>query len=120
MLLVAPIVVPLSTAILTLLFRGRGPDWIISLLGAVALFISGVALLSDVAENGPMAAQMGAWAAPFGITLFVDLLSATMVTIAGLVAICVVVFSLKDVNQDERRVGFHPLSHALLAGITDF
>ena len=117
MLLVAPIVVPLSTAILTLLVRGRGPDWIISLVGAVALFFSGVALLSAVAENGPMAAQMGAWAAPFGITLFVDLLSAAMVTIAGLVAICVVVFSLRDVNEDERRVGFHPLSHALLGGV---
>ena len=66
MLLVAPIVVPLSTAILTLLVRGRGPGRVISLLGAVGLLISGIALLSEVSENGPMAGQMGAWAAPFG------------------------------------------------------
>ncbi|MFT5346158.1 MAG: multicomponent Na+:H+ antiporter subunit D, partial [Dinoroseobacter sp.] len=117
MLLILPIIIPLLTAIVTLILRGSGRDFIVSLIGAIALLISGWVLLAEVMENGPFAVQMGSWAAPFGITMFADILAAAMVLIAGIVAVATVIYSHQDVTEDERRVGFHPLAHALLAGV---
>ena len=117
MLLILPIIIPLLTAIVTLILRGSGRDFIVSLVGAIALLISGWVLLAEVMENGPFAVQMGNWAAPFGITLFADILAAAMVLIAGIVGVATVIYSRQDVTEDERRVGFHPLAHALLAGV---
>lgn len=117
MLLILPIVIPFLTAVFTLVLRRSGLDFAVSLIGAVALLITGGALLSAVLETGPIAVQMGGWAAPFGITMFADILAAAMVLITGIVAVATVLFSRLDVTQDERRVGFHPLAHALLAGV---
>lgn len=117
MILVWPIVIPMITAILTLLLRTRPVAFTLSLAGAVALLVSGLVLLRTVLADGPVAVQMGGWEAPFGITLFADILSAAMVVIAGIVAVAVIVYSRFDVTEDERRVGFHPLSHALLVGV---
>lgn len=117
MILVWPIVIPMITAVLTLLLRKTALANILSLVGAIALLAAGVALLQAVLADGPMSVQMGGWEAPFGITLFADILSAAMVVIAGIVAVAVIVYSRFDVTEDERRVGFHPLSHALLVGV---
>jgi multicomponent Na+:H+ antiporter subunit D len=117
MLLVLPIALPFLTAIAALILRRSRGDLAVSLAGAVALLLAGVALLSEVLSGGPVAVQMGGWAAPFGITLFADILSAAMVLITGIVAVATVLFSVRDVRDDERRVGFHPLTHALLAGV---
>ncbi|MDD9718263.1 Na+/H+ antiporter subunit D [Dinoroseobacter sp. PD6] len=117
MILVWPIVIPMITAVITLLLRKTALAYHVSLLGSVALLGSGLILLRAVLTGGPMAAQMGGWEAPFGITLFADILSAAMVVIAGIVAVAVIVYSRFDVTEDEKRVGFHALSHALLVGV---
>ncbi|MEM9394172.1 MAG: Na+/H+ antiporter subunit D [Pseudomonadota bacterium] len=117
MLLVWPIALPMVTAVLTLVLRRSPTGNSVSLVGAVALLAAGVALLRHVLEFGPISAQMGSWAAPFGITLFADILSAAMVVIAGIVAVAVVIYSRQDVTEDERGVGFHALSHSLLVGV---
>jgi len=117
MMLVWPIALPMITAVLTLVLRRHAvADWV-SLAGAVALLAAGVSLLAQVLEGGPVSAQMGNWAAPFGITLFADILSAAMVVIAGIVAVAVMAYATRDVTRDERDVGFHALSHALLVGV---
>ncbi|WP_425092036.1 Na+/H+ antiporter subunit D [Tropicimonas sp. S265A] len=117
MLLVWPIAIPMITSIVTLILRRSTAGDTASLLGAVALLVSGLVLLAQVLGNGPVAAQMGSWDAPFGITLFADILSAAMVVIAGIVAVAVVIYSRLDVTENERHVGFHSLSHALLVGV---
>lgn len=118
MLLFWPLVIPFATAVLALLaWRSTEMQRGISLVGALALLAAGLAILLEVRTGGPVAVQAGGWAAPFGITLVADGLSAVMVVLAGVVAVAVVVFGFADVTAAEERLGHHALVHAMLAGI---
>jgi len=118
-LLTLCLVVPLGAAILTFLARGtpelqRG----LSVAGAATLLGVSLVLGGEVVRDGPIAATMGGWPAPFGITLVADLLSAAMVVITGVIALAVAVYGLGEVDPAEERVGHHTLLHALLLGVT--
>ena len=118
MLLTAPIVIPLLTAVACFMVR-RDRRWqrSLSVAGAVALLVASALLLARVLDEGPIAVAMGGWPAPFGIALVADLLAAAMVVITGVVAVAVSVYGLADVGAAEERVGYHTLLHALLAGV---
>jgi multicomponent Na+:H+ antiporter subunit D len=53
---------------------------------------------------------MGQWAAPFGITLVADYLSAVMVVITAITALAVAVYALSDIDEARGGAG---LSRAL-------
>ncbi len=118
-LLVAPILVPMLTGIVIKLAplstRQRG---LLSVAGAGALTAVGVVLLWQVAIHGPLAAQMGDWPAPYGITLVADLLAAAMVLITGITGLAVAVYALDDIDEQRVRHGFHTFLHLLLVGVS--
>lgn len=117
-LLVSPIMVPAITGVLALLARNyRGVQRGISILGTVVLFGVGATLIYQVQAQGILAAQMGNWPAPFGITLVVDYFSAGLVAATGFVALAVAIYSLAGIDADRERFGFHILFHLLLMGI---
>jgi multicomponent Na+:H+ antiporter subunit D len=117
-LLFWPLVIPFATAVLCILARREpGMQRGLSLAGAIALLAVGVRIIIDVAEGGPFAQQAGGWAAPFGITLVADWLSAIMVLLVGIIAVAAVVFGFADVTTEEEHHGHHALTHAMLAGI---
>jgi multicomponent Na+:H+ antiporter subunit D len=68
-------------------------------------------------QDGIQVAQIGNWPAPFGITLVADLLSATMVVLAGLMGMAVAVYSLTSTDPRREAFGYYPLLHILLMGI---
>ena len=118
MLLFWPLVIPFATAVLCILLRHRPTlQRAVSLAGALLLLAVAVRITARVAGGGPFAEQAGGWAAPFGITLVADWLSAVMVLLTGIVAVAALVFGLADVSPEEERHGHHPLTHATLAGI---
>jgi multicomponent Na+:H+ antiporter subunit D len=71
-----------------------------------------------VLRDGVVAAQMGQWAAPFGITLVADLLSAVMVVITAITGLAVAVYSLGDITEEQEKLGYHALFQVLIAGVT--
>jgi multicomponent Na+:H+ antiporter subunit D len=118
LLLILPVLIPMLTAILAVLFRdSRGAQRLISSLGAWALFVAAAALVNDVWRNGIQAAQMGNWPAPYGITLVADLFSAVMVLLAGIIAAAVAMYSLVSIDAKREEFGYHPLYHFLLMGV---
>ncbi|MFO1141384.1 MAG: proton-conducting transporter membrane subunit [Amaricoccus sp.] len=118
MLLFWPLVIPFGTAVLCMLaWRSRPAQRAISLAGALLLLAVATTILARVARGGPFAEQAGGWAAPFGITLVADPLSALMVFLTAVVALAVLVFAFADVTPEEEHFGQHPLTHAMLAGI---
>ncbi len=118
MLLFWPLVIPFGTAVLTILaWRSRTAQRVLSLGGALMLLAVATVILVRVARSGAFAEQAGGWAAPFGITLVADPLSAVMVLLVGLIAVGVLVYGLADVTAEEEHLGHHPLTHAMLAGI---
>ncbi len=117
-LLILPILIPLLTAIASiLLWHWRRVQRGLSLVGATGLLAAGVALLLSVSQDGIQAAQMGNWPAPFGITLVADLLSAIMVFLATLVGLAVNIYSLASMDPQRETFGYYPLLHVLLMGV---
>ena len=116
--LLAPVAVPLTAAVVALLARRRVRlQRAFGLLGAAGLLVAGVALLVAVERDGPQATQVGGWAAPYGITLVADLLAAIMVTLAGIVGTAAAVYSLASVEVRRVAFGYYVLTNLLLAGV---
>lgn len=117
-LLVAPIIIPLVTAILCLFaFEHVVLQRLISLLGQMTLFIAGALILFQVSNDGILVTQIGNWQAPYGITLVADLFSAIMVTLAGLMGLSVIIFSFAHIDSQREHFGYYPLINILLMGV---
>ncbi|PEN12856.1 Na+/H+ antiporter subunit D [Longibacter salinarum] len=117
-LLVLPVIIPALTGILTLLLRrSRRAQRVLSVLGATALLGASSVILWNVQTEGIQVAQMGDWAAPFGITLVADAFSAGLITISAFVALAVAVYALRGMDVEREFFGFHTLLHLLMMGI---
>ncbi len=117
-LLVWPIAVPVLTAALCLVAWPfpRGQRWI-SLTGMLVLLAGALLLLRGVVAEGATSAQMGDWAAPYGITLVADTLSASLVFVTAVIGLGVSIYAVTDLDAGREVFGFHPLFHALLTGV---
>ena len=117
-LLVLPIIIPLTTGIAALLLhRTRRIQRGLALAGAIALLAAASALLRQVWDDGIQVAQFGNWPAPYGITFVADLFSAIMVVLAGLLGLLVVVYSLATIDVRRELFGYYALFHILLMGV---
>ena len=117
-MLVLPLLLPLFTAALTaLLWRHGLLQRVASLAGTLALLAVACALLAQTADGTILAAQMGGWAAPFGISLVIDTIAAIMLVITGLMAVAVAVYGFGPGGAARDQAGFHPLFHGLLLGV---
>ncbi|MEM6304912.1 MAG: Na+/H+ antiporter subunit D [Pseudomonadota bacterium] len=115
--LAAPLALPFLTAVLAFLTRfGRAGRWI-SVAGNALLLVTSLLLMSQVLSAGVIAGQMGSWAAPFGITLVADYLSAVMVVITAITAMAVSVYALGDINERKEHLGFYALFNVLIGGV---
>jgi len=117
-LLAIPIAIPFVTAVPVYLLREDPRAGWISVAGAAALLAASIALMAAVLREGVVAGQMGGWAAPFGITLVADLLSAVMVVITAITALAVAVYAMGDVSETQARLGYHALFQVMVAGVT--
>jgi len=117
-LLVAPILIPLAAASVTAVLWSRpAAQRAIGLAAAIALFLATLLLLREVIAGGMIVGQMGNWPAPFGITMVVDLFSAAMLAITGLMGLTVALYALGPGAKERDAAGFQPLFHALLMGL---
>lgn len=117
-LLIMPLLIPLSAAALSMLaWRWRRAQRILAVVGTALLLVSGLMLLGSVWNRGIQAAQIGGWPAPFGITVVADLFSSIMVVLAGLMGLAVAVYSLATIDRARERFGYYPLLHVLLMGV---
>jgi len=115
-----PILVPLVTAALcAVCWRTVSGQRILSLLGTGLHFAASLALMSTVSTDGIAAVQMGAWAAPFGITLVADTFSAVMIVVTAVMGLAVAIYSLSHPGQERlEEAGFHPLFQGMIFGVS--
>ncbi len=117
-LIVLPIIIPFATAIIAFLARKwRLVQRVWGTVGAAGLLIVAVMLFKIVHQDGIQSVQIGQWPAPYGITIVVDLFSAVMVIMAGIIAFTVSIYSLIDIDEQRLAFGYFPLLHILLMGI---
>lgn len=114
----SPILVPLSTAALCMVFWARpAVQRLLSLAGSVVLMVLAGCLMSAVQDDGIQVVQMGSWAAPFGITLVADPLSSLLILVAAILGFTVALYSLGDLDPVRERGGFHPVFQVLMTGV---
>ena len=89
------VLVPLIGAAAALIL-GKNPSAqrIVAIVSLMIVLGIGGTLLYLVDTQGPLAMDVGGWAAPFGIVLVVDRLAAMMVIVSALVLLAVLVFSV--------------------------
>jgi multicomponent Na+:H+ antiporter subunit D len=117
-LLILPVVLPVMTGILTLLFWSRPRiQRVISVAGTVGLLIAALVLFETVWNDGIQAVSMGDWPAPFGITMVADLFSALMVVLAAVTGLAVAVYALAGIDAHREAHGYHTFFQVLLMGV---
>jgi multicomponent K+:H+ antiporter subunit D len=119
-----PIVVPLIAGATMIFFaeQRRRPRIVLALTSITLQLVAAVTLLylttdrvPDIWPEGIGAYTIGGWAAPFGIVLVVDRLSALMITLNALLALPVIVYSFA--RWDRVGVHYHALLQFLLVGL---
>ena len=104
----------MTTAVLCILLcHRRDLQRVVSAVGAGVHLARGAAADGAGLAGRHLAAQMGEWPAPFGITLVADLLSAVMVVLAGIVGCRRRALLPGDVDEPGA-FGYYPLFHVLL------
>ena len=120
--LILPVAIPLFLGALSLLFQSMAPNRRVALqriLAGLGLFanmaVAGF-LLFWVLQRGPQAFQLGLWPAPFGITVYLDTLTALMLVMVGLLSLLIYPFALETIDPERARLGFFPMLLFLLMG----
>lgn len=117
-LLTLPILVPFVVAVAAFLARKGRWSGYISVAGSAVSVLLAILLVRAVMADGVVAAQMGGWAAPFGITLVADYLSAVMVAITAIISLAVAVYALSEIGRTTASLGYHALFQVLIGGVT--
>lgn len=128
-LLIAPIIFPLLIGLLTLAtWKYSNLQKIINLIGSLIFTLIGVLLINEVLYHGILHFQAGSWAAPFGITIVADTLSAIMVFITSVMALIISVYSISSMSRNKdnvvsrmvlkrRQFAYYPLLNIMYMGI---
>lgn len=118
---VLPILWPFATAVVMLLVFRRSVAWqralsVLSLLGLLAIDI---VLFGQLKDGAVAVYRLGDWAAPFGIVLMADRLSALMLLLASVTGLATLWFAVWDraAMRDRERFHVYPLFQFILMGI---
>jgi multicomponent Na+:H+ antiporter subunit D len=119
MITTLPIIIPLVTIIL-LLFGGKNVKWLksVGIAGVIALFLASIYIFLEVKNNGILVTQAGGWEAPFGITLVIDMLSASMLLFSSFTVVCVGFYALKGIDHKRHKFKFFVFFHSLIMGVS--
>jgi multicomponent K+:H+ antiporter subunit D len=117
-LIVIPVVLPLVTAALLVLFgeRRRRLKALVNIGSTLAGLVVAAEMLRQKETAGAVRVYLAAnWEAPFGISLVADHLSVLMLVLVGLVSLCAALYA----EAAWARVGvyFHPLFQIQLMGL---
>jgi multicomponent Na+:H+ antiporter subunit D len=108
----------LATALCLVSWRSSAVRRTLGVGGSVLHLAAAVALLVRVLSDGSVVLQVGSWGAPFGISLVADALGALMVLLGAVTGLATAVYSLADIDEERQRIGYYPLLHVLLMGVS--
>ncbi|MEM0983486.1 MAG: proton-conducting transporter membrane subunit [Planctomycetota bacterium] len=111
-----PIITHFVTAVICIILWGRtsAQRWLSVVGTIVALMTSSVLLIGHASGDVITPVYVGGWAAPFGITLVVDLFSAIMLVLNGLVGLACVIYGFGNIDNRREQFGYHVLVQAML------
>lgn len=118
-LAILPFLIPLSAVSVAVLLYGRRRLQAGWSLGAMLTSCAATGALAwRVFTDGPVVFQMGAWAAPFGITIMADAVGALMALMVQVVMVFGLIYALGAQDAAVRYPAFLPLYLTLVTGLT--
>lgn len=122
-LIVLPVLLPLLGAALSLMV-GRFPSVqrVLSLIFLSSIVVIASVLVARIDAQGPIVLQLGGYAAPFGITLIADRLTALLLLVSAVVTLAVLVFAIgqriTDYGREIASTTFQPAYLVLCGGVS--
>ncbi len=118
-ILIAPIILPLLTAILAFsLSAFVKTQRFISVLSFTLHLAISIFIFQKVQNEGLQVLWLGNWQPPFGINIIIDPFSSIMLLASSLLALSVSVFSWSQgIGSREKELGYYPLIHLLFMGV---
>ena len=118
------VVIPFLSAALNLVIVHRNRLQRFVTIGALTLTLALNALImATVWDQGPQVVHLGGWAAPYGIVLVVDQLSALMLVVSVVVSLAVLIYAAGEGVADGDDEGpisiFYPTFLILVAGVSN-
>lgn len=119
-LVILPIIIPLTGALVALLLRKQRPlqdGWTLGTM-TTSLLVS-LWLLQTIQTSGhPITQQVGGWGFPFGITLVADMLAMVFVVMVQLVMVMGIIYAMGSKDTVVTYTTFYPLFLTLATGLT--
>ena len=117
-LLIFPIIIPLLAGILMIFMReSRVLQRWISLIAAGATAIIAWRLICVVSEDGIQTLYVGGWAAPYGITLVADMVSALLVFTTLIVVLACLLYTFGSIGKSHESHYVYPFILFLVCGV---
>ncbi|MBU1124532.1 MAG: NADH/ubiquinone/plastoquinone (complex I) [Candidatus Omnitrophica bacterium] len=116
------VIIPLASAFLISFIGKFAKRIIIDALSCVSyllLFVFSLYAVSLTHGAGgmPLVYTVGGWAPPFGISMVLDGLASFMLVTVNLIALCVIIFSLRYMERYTGKPKFHTLFALMVAGM---
>ncbi len=118
MIIILPLIIPLIAFILLLILRKQTQlqKWLAVGLNT-ALMLVALLIFSEVSNHGMLVMQSGNWPAPFGVTIAIDLFSAVMLLLSGIIGLTISIYSMHAVDDDLYKNGYPALIFSLILGV---
>jgi multicomponent Na+:H+ antiporter subunit D len=121
--LTLPVLLPMLGAAVTVIgSRSAALQRVVGIVVLTAVAVLAAVLLVAADEHGPVVAELGGWAAPVGIALVADRLSALLLLVSTLVTLAVLVYAIDqriaDYGRGTASTTFHPMYLMLCAGVS--
>jgi multicomponent Na+:H+ antiporter subunit D len=122
-LITLPVLLPILGAALTVVGgRSAALQRVVGIVVLSAVAVLAAVLLVTADTGGPVVAHLGGWAAPVGIALVADRLSALLLLVSTLVTLAVLVYAIDqriaDYGRGTASTTFHPMYLMLSAGVS--
>jgi len=118
LLAATPVLVPLATALATVLAGERARlQQALSFAGVGVFALCAAALVVQAAAGTPATSAFGGWPAPFGIEFVVDRLGAVLVLVTAVIGVATLLSLAGDADPGAPHPLRLPLVHGLLAGV---
>ncbi len=117
-LVILPLIIPLITGLILIIFRSSLPfQRAASAAATLSTFVISVWLLFEIRADGILALQLGGWEAPFGITFVADLFAVLLLVAASFVSFVCLLYAFRSIGEERERNFFYPLFLFLVTGV---
>ncbi|MNW42100.1 Na(+)/H(+) antiporter subunit D [compost metagenome] len=117
-LLITPVVIPLLTGMVLIIFqRNIQLQRVLSLIALIVTSVISVLLMNQIKNDGIQTLQLGGWEAPFGISFVGDMFSALLLLATSIVSIGCLIYAFSSIGRKQEKLYFYPLFLFLITGV---